>query len=116
MKRGSSLRFIEWPRPETSALVLGDISRLLQLVGRELDGLDDVDVAGAAAEVPRDGLADLELAGLAVLLQQRAGGEHHARSAEAALQAVFLPEALLHRVQLAALLRPLDGGEAAPVG
>src|SRR6266568_3798150 len=111
MKRGSSLRRIEWPIPATSGVVLGGIGRLLHAAGGVLDRLDDVDVAGAAAQVPRDGLADLELARRRVPGQQRRRGHHHARRAEAALQAVLLPEAELDRVELALLLQALDGGE-----
>src|SRR6266508_6595634 len=115
MKRGSSLRFIEWPIPQMSGEVRGwlivsscgggrapalrncrppspcplpggerdhDSSpspwtgggsgrgwtlRLPQLLGRVLHGLHDIDVAGAPAQVPGDGLPDLRLAGVAVL-------------------------------------------------
>src|SRR5882724_8130335 len=130
MKRGSSLRFIEWPMPPTSALVLGVALpslfvammirslalRLAQLGGGVLHRLDDVDVTGAAAEVAGDRLADLLLAGVLVLLEQRAAGYHHAGRAEAALQAVLLHEPLLDGVQLAVLLEPLDGLDLAPVG
>src|ERR1700681_2392763 len=106
MKRGSSLRFIEWPMPDTSALVLGCGMGplLLLLLGSVLHCLDDVDVAGAAAEVAGDRLADLELARVRVLREQRAGGHQHARGAVAALPAVLLPDALLHRVERAVLL------------
>src|SRR5947209_17437426 len=120
MKRGSSLRFIECPMPQTSALVRGESSRgvpsfvvamvaslLAKLRGRVLHGLDDVDVAGAATEVARDRAADLVLAGVLVVLEQRAAGHHHAGRAEAALQAVLLHEAFLHRMQLAVLLEAL---------
>src|SRR5207245_294697 len=60
-------------------------------------------------------VADLLLAGLWICVQQPAGGHDHARCAVAALQAVFLPEPLLHRVQLAILFQPLDRGERATV-
>src|SRR5690242_12746108 len=94
MKRGSSLRFTEWPMPPTSGVVCGSvmpagrcsisvaIAVLLaalclgcrwlggrlggrrcvrlrrQIAGGLLDRLDDVHVAGAAAEVAADSLAD----------------------------------------------------------
>src|SRR6185369_4389824 len=74
-----------------------------QLPGCMLDGLDDVDVSGAAAEIAGDGLADFELAGIVVLFEQGDAGEHHARRAIAALEAVLLPEAFLDRVELAVL-------------
>src|ERR1041385_8592044 len=102
--------------PETSGLVLGGMARLLELLRGVLDRLDDVDVAGAATEVPRDRLADVVLGRLGVLREERAAGHHHARRAEAALQAVLLPEALLDRVELVSLLEPLDGVDLAAVG
>src|SRR5882724_2613094 len=125
MKRGSSLRFIEWPMPQILASVLGsliawllgsDRRALTHLLGRVLHGLDDVDVPGAAAQVPRDRLADLLLARVLVALQQRARGHQHARRAESALQTVLLGEALLHRMELAALLQALDRGDLGAVG
>ena len=93
MNRGSSLRLTEWPMPPTSGVVRSWLSvvmsrspaqpprpsprlpglrsgghdrgrlGLAQLAGRLLDRLDDVHVAGAAAEVAADALADLPLVG-----------------------------------------------------
>src|ERR1700694_902586 len=118
MKRGSSLRFIEWPMPDTSVLVLGcDMGPLpLLLLGSVLHRLDDVDVAGAAAEVAGDRLANLELRRVPVLLEQRAGRHQHARRAVAALEAVLLPKALLHGVELAVLFEALHRRHRAAVG
>src|SRR4051794_6434924 len=116
MKRGSSLRFIEWPMPQMAAEVRGSMAYLLfrrrvggglQLGGRVLHGFDDVDVAGAPAEVAGDRLADLPFAGIRIACQQGRAGEHHARRAEAALQAVLLPETFLNGVELAILLQAL---------
>src|SRR5258706_15524060 len=89
---------------------------LAHFLGRVLHGLDDVHVARAAAQVPADGLADLLLARVLVALEERARGHQHARRAESALQAVLLGEALLHRMQLAALLQALDRGDLGAVG
>src|SRR5579875_1106926 len=60
--------------------------------------IDDGLVAGAAADVAGQGLADLGLARIRILLQE--GGDLHqeARSAEAALEAVRVPHGLLERV------------------
>src|SRR5262245_15794658 len=99
MKRGSSLRFIEWPMPATSGLVLGGIGLLLEPLGGKLDRLDDVHVAGAAAQVPRDGLADVLLAGVGILGEERRARHHHAGRTIAALQTMFFPEALLDGMQ-----------------
>src|SRR5882672_12275044 len=116
MKRGSSLRFIEWPIPQICALVFGSMGSLLslaQLRGCVLDGLDDVHVPGAAAQVAGDRLADVLLAGLLGARKERAAGHQHARRAVAALQAVLLPEAFLDGVQLAVALESLDGRDLA---
>src|SRR5438067_4366233 len=89
---------------------------LLHLLGGVLDGLDDVHVPGAAAQVPGDGLADLRLARVPVAIEERAARQHHSRRAVAALQAVLLPEAFLHGVELAVLLEALDGSDLMSVG
>src|SRR3954463_10270569 len=56
-----------------------------------LDRVDDVLIAGAAAEVARDALADVVLARLRVVGQEIRGAHDHARRTEAALQAVLFP-------------------------
>src|SRR6185295_3761447 len=102
MMRGSSLRFMEWPMPQTSAEVRRGcmapplLTRVgAQLLCRVLNGFDNVDVAGAAAEVAGDRLADLRFARIGILLQEGIAGQHHARRAVAALEAVLLPESFL---------------------
>src|SRR5712691_4574268 len=125
MKRGSSLRFIEWPMPQILASVLGSLIadllkrstlRLAHFLGRVLHGLDDIHVARAAAQVPGDGLADLLLARVLVALEERARGHQHPGRAETALQAVLLGEALLDGMELARLLQALDRGDLRAVG
>src|SRR2546423_7279304 len=69
--------------------------------GRGGDGLDDVHVTGAAAEVALEALADLVVGRARVLLQQVRGGHDEAWRAVAALEAVLVPERLLDRVQRA---------------
>src|SRR5687768_1265812 len=136
MNRSSSTRLTRAPTPPTAIsstammLLLGGSRRLYQgdapaprapsgtdgrasrrhLLGRPLDGLDDVLVAGAAADVPGDGPADVLLAGVRVVLQERRRRQHHARRAEPALQAVLLLEAFLDGVQLARPAQALHGG------
>ena len=73
-------------------------------------------VAGAAAEVARERLADLLLGRVRVALQQVGRGHDHARRAVAALQAVVLPERLLQRVQRAFLAHSLDRRDLGAVG
>src|SRR5436190_12521816 len=55
----------------------------------------DVVVARAAADVALDRVADLVVAGAARVSQEVGGGHDHAGRAEAALEAVLLPERLL---------------------
>src|SRR5438552_9508210 len=139
MKRSSSLRFTLWPTPPISAVVgpgacssvvvivspsLRSVARGARRASRAgslpflrcpLDRLDDVHVAGAAAEVAGELPADVVLARVGVAIEQRLAHEHHRRRAEPALQPVHLLEALLDRVELAVLLEALDGGDAPPV-
>src|SRR6202171_2819230 len=71
---------------------------------------DDVVIAGAAADVAFQLLADGGLVELGPLAVNHVDGRHdHARRAEAALQAVVVAEGLLHGVQLRSLGETLDG-------
>src|ERR671913_322423 len=79
-------------------------------------GLDDVLVAGAAAQVAFEVLPDLLLRGVRVLLEEAYGGHDHARRAVAALQPVRLVKGPLHRVPLAVLGDPLHRRDLVPVG
>src|SRR5260221_13869870 len=75
-------------------------SRLADALAHGLaDGLDDALVSGAAADVPRDGLADLALAGLAVRQEESLGGHQHSGRADAALRAALPDESRLKRRQ-----------------
>src|SRR6185295_18714112 len=66
-----------------------------QLGGGVLNGLHDVLVAGAAAEIAGDAEPDLVLARVRILLQQAVGPHDHAGRAIAALQPMHLAETLL---------------------
>ena len=79
-----------------------------------LDRANDRRVSGAAADLPGDGLPDLGFGRIGVSVEQRPGRHHHAGGAEAALQAVALHEALLHRVEFGALLEAFHGAHVAP--
>src|SRR4029077_17727526 len=81
-----------------------------------LDRVDDVLVAGAAAQIPGDALADLPLGWRRRVVEERHGRHDHARRAVAALQAVLLPESLLQRMQLAVARQPFDRGDLRAVG
>src|SRR6478735_4133544 len=62
--------------------------RVSTAIGCPLDGVDDVLVARAPAEVAGQRGADLLLVGLRVALEQLGGGDQHPGRAEAALEAV----------------------------
>src|ERR1700728_2362654 len=80
------------------------------------DGTDNILVPGTPADLPGDRLADLRLVRIGVMIEQPAGGHHHAGRAETALQAVALDEPLLDRVELAVALQALHGPHRAAVG
>src|ERR1700685_3964067 len=65
-----------------------------ELFGGPQDRLHDVLVTRAAAQVAGQAPAHFFLGWVRVGRQQCLGGHHHARRAEAALQAVLLPESL----------------------
>ena len=69
---------------------LGDDAFPLEL-RRQLDGLDDLHIARAAAVVVSDGIADLLLRGVLHLVKEGLGAQHHPRYAEAALDGTRLP-------------------------
>jgi hypothetical protein len=92
--------------------VLGQLIRMLL---DELDGLDDVLVARAAAQVPFQTFSYLLLGRVRILLQEADGGHDHARRAVAALQPVRLVEGLLHRMPHTILRDAPDGGDLVPV-
>src|SRR3989449_1826596 len=80
----------------------------------QFDGLVDLDVAGAAAQVARERRLDLPAVRSRVVAQQRKGGEQERRGAVAALRRAQLGERVLQRVQLPARGHPLDGLHSAP--
>src|SRR5262249_41767787 len=86
-----------------------------RLSGGVLDGFDDVDVPGAAAEIPRDRAPDVALARIGIGFQERVARHHHAGGAIAALQAVLLKETLLDGIELAFLLEAFDSCDVAAV-
>lgn len=67
--------------------------------GGDLDGVDDVAVAGAATLVTRQGLADVVVVEVIVAAfgEKRAGTHQHAGCAVAALQSVTADERVLQR-------------------
>src|SRR5712692_6555393 len=98
MKRGSSLRRTEWPKPWITGASGMGVTQLLrthrglaaQLCRPVLNGFDDVDIACAAAQIARDTATDLLFGRVGVDGEQGLRAEQHARCAESALQAVLL--------------------------
>src|SRR5215203_5077624 len=98
--------------PPLGRRVLG---HLILVLLDELDGLHDVLVARAAAQVPFQALPYLLLRRIRILLQEADGGHDHARRAIAALETVRLVECLLHRMPHTVLRYAPDGGDLVPV-
>ena len=86
--------------------VSGTVSRRTRR--RVLHRVDDVLIAGAAAEVAVQPVANLLLARLWIVGQQVDRRQDHAGRAVAALQSMFLPEPFLQRMELPGLREPLD--------
>src|SRR5215212_6240241 len=134
MKRGSSTRLTGEPRTSWTSVAIGVSFGALSARwsgggggrrrragphrhGRFADRGDDVVVARAAADVAFDRVADLVVRWIGVAGEEVGRGHDHSRSAEAALEAVLLPEGLLERVERAvARLHPLDRRQPGAVG
>src|SRR5262249_15250543 len=109
------------PSRSSSALQPRSPSRHLRPAGwrcgRFLDGLDDVLVAGAAADVALEPAPDLFVGEpVAVRREQLDPAHDHPRGAEPALKRVAVPECLLERVQLAVVCEALDRRDLGAVG
>ena len=119
--RLSSLRGTLWPAPALlRRLDRAPGRRVVSLISRHfadrLDRLDDVPVAGAAADVALERLPDLVLGRARVLAQQRGRAHQHPGRAVAALERVVLAERLLERRQLVVRGEALDRLDARAVG
>src|SRR4051794_23781568 len=90
--------------------------RAVELTGDVENGLDDLLVAGAPAEVAFDAFLDLLDRRLRVALQQVAHRHDHAAGAEPALDGVVPREGELDRGQLLVVGLTLDGLHVATVG
>src|SRR5215208_4581528 len=121
-RAGSSLRHRPPPTYFSGAWVtlfppLGRrvLNQLVPMLLDELDGLHDVLVACAAAQVPFQAFPYLPLRRVGILLKEADGGHDHARRAVATLQTVRLVESLLHRMPHTVLRNASDGGDLVPV-
>src|SRR5215211_1346804 len=82
----------------------------------QVDRVEDLLVAGAAAEVARQGLPYLSIGRVRVAAQQVVRRHDQAWRAEPALHAPRLDERLLHRVQILAFGYPLDSDDIQAFG
>src|SRR5438552_1848575 len=113
--RGSSTRFMR--APKTFVVVSSTWVVMASPHRRRVDGLDDVLVAGAAADVALEPAPDLRIGEpVAVRAEELDAGHDHPRRAEAALERVVLPEGLLERMELAGARETLDRRDLAAVG
>src|ERR1700694_3160975 len=81
-----------------------------------LHRLDDVHVAGTAAQVAFQASANLVFGRVWILVQEIRGGHDETGCAVSALQAVLVPESLLERVQLTVFRHALDRREVPALG
>src|SRR4030095_1650337 len=82
---------------------------------RQLDGIEDLGVAGAAAQVPRERLLHFLARRARALRQERGGGQENGGRAVPDLGGARLGEGLLEGVKAAGLRHPFDGRDAAPL-
>ncbi len=88
-----------------------------QLRRRILDRLDDVHIAGAAAQVSGNAVTDFLLAGIGIFHQQARGAQDHARRAIAALQPMHQPKTFLDGGKRpVGVGDPFDGGDMGAIG
>src|SRR5712692_4133669 len=71
--------------------------------------LENLNVAGAAAQISRKSFADLRFGGAWVTRKKIHGCENHPRSADAALRAAMRDKSLLHRMQSVPIRNSFDG-------
>src|SRR5260370_7746075 len=79
-----------------------------------LDGVEDLRVARAAAEVALERRAEVVTARARAAFQEGERGEQHAGGAEPALHGAVPHERLLERMEPALALEPADGEDRAP--
>src|SRR5712691_1366690 len=104
-----------WPGPSPAMTNSDHLLPLQPLRGVER-GVHDALVAGAAAQIARDGDAHLLLGRIGIVAQELEQSREHAGRAEAALQAVIVAERLLQRMQLLVARRDaLDGEDVVAV-
>ena len=102
-----------FPPTRSGALVV--IAGLLSVAGGP-DRLEDVLVARAAADVALDGVENLVIGGMGIVLEQRGRTHQHPGCAVAALERVVGDEGALQHREPVVVGEPLDGPDPGPVG
>src|SRR5215472_9636481 len=97
------------------SMVMSAPRRRRERLGGRAGRRHDVLVAGAAAQVAGDRLADLRLRRMGTFAQETGEGHQEARRAEPALQAMIFPECFLERAQGVTLGQPFHGLDHAAV-
>src|SRR5437773_1795310 len=72
-----------------------------RVLGGVLDGLHDVVISSAAAEITLQGVTDFSLRRIWISLQKLHRGDHHPGRAKSALETMLFPKSFLHRTELA---------------
>src|SRR6266849_424352 len=108
----SSRRRNGWP---TYLIAVASVMAM-RLRGKGFNRAHDVAVAGTAADIAGEAVADFALGRVRVLLEQVADSHDHPRRAEAALQGVVLMEGRLNRMQCAAGRETFDRRDPGSVG
>lgn len=80
------------------------------------DGVEDADIAAAAAEIAVEGVDDLGVGGLGRGFEEGNGAEDHAGDAVAALHGFSVEEGLLNAVEAVAGGEAFDGGDGLAFG
>src|SRR5215471_13874973 len=86
-----------------------------EAIGGEPNRVEDLLIAGAAAQVARERLADVSVSRVRVAVQQVVGGDEQAGRAKTALHSPGLNECLLQWVQPAACGQAFHGDDGTPV-
>src|SRR5229473_2332348 len=125
MSRGSSFRFRGFPRCRVATGMVSPLFERAALpssgqasaartlnalalarfhfLGCVLDGLNDVLIPCAPAQIAGQRLANFGLRRIGICAQQLNRRENHSRRAKTALQPMFFPESLLHWMQAIAV-------------
>src|SRR3974377_1677672 len=93
---------VGWPTTSKvlrTGLFISAPALLLELPGRVLDSLDDLDIAGAAAQMADHGVPYFVFARLRIFVEQRCRRDDKTRCAEATLNSTFLYEGFLDLIE-----------------